>query len=179
MAKQILQRYGTAAQLAGTAGTNREIALEVDGSGIATGQIRVMDGVTNGGIVIAPAVGTVSESGGVPTGAIIERGSNANGDYVKFADGTIFQWHSITQTLNITGRVGSNYYYGGATWVLPVQMVSGTATAIGRVSGYYSAIGHNSDGNSITTSFSYVHLTLISLSDRSTSIYLQASGRWY
>ena len=34
-------------------------------------------------------LGTVSQSGGVPTGAIIERGSNANGEYVKYADGTM------------------------------------------------------------------------------------------
>jgi len=34
-------------------------------------------------------VGTVSEAAGVPTGAIIEKGSNANGDYTKFADGTM------------------------------------------------------------------------------------------
>jgi hypothetical protein len=34
-------------------------------------------------------LGTVSESSGVPTGAIIERGSNANGEFVKFADGTM------------------------------------------------------------------------------------------
>ncbi|EPQ3032680.1 phage tail protein [Pseudomonas aeruginosa] len=33
-------------------------------------------------------LGTVSRSGGAPTGAIIERGSNANGEYVRFADGT-------------------------------------------------------------------------------------------
>lgn len=33
-------------------------------------------------------LGTVSQSAGVPTGAIIERGSNANGEYVRFADGT-------------------------------------------------------------------------------------------
>jgi len=33
-------------------------------------------------------IGTVSQSGGVPTGAIIERGSNANGEYVRLADGT-------------------------------------------------------------------------------------------
>ena len=33
-------------------------------------------------------VGTVSESGGVPTGAIIQRGSNANGEFVRYADGT-------------------------------------------------------------------------------------------
>nr|WP_321525994.1 DUF2793 domain-containing protein [uncultured Cohaesibacter sp.] len=33
-------------------------------------------------------LGTVAQSSGVPTGAIIERGSNANGEYVRFADGT-------------------------------------------------------------------------------------------
>jgi glutamate dehydrogenase/leucine dehydrogenase len=34
-------------------------------------------------------LGTVSQSAGVPTGAIIERGSNANGEFVKYADGTM------------------------------------------------------------------------------------------
>lgn len=34
-------------------------------------------------------VGAVSQSGGLPTGAIIERGSNASGEYTKFADGTL------------------------------------------------------------------------------------------
>ncbi len=33
-------------------------------------------------------LGTVSEATGIPTGAVIERGSNANGEYVRFADGT-------------------------------------------------------------------------------------------
>jgi hypothetical protein len=37
-------------------------------------------------------LGTVSQSSGVPTGAIIERGSNANGEYVRFADGTQICW---------------------------------------------------------------------------------------
>jgi len=34
-------------------------------------------------------VGPISLSDGVPTGAIIERGANANGEYVKWADGTM------------------------------------------------------------------------------------------
>lgn len=42
-------------------------------------------------------LGTVSQSGGVPTGAIIERGSNANGEYIKWADGTLECWlRSVT-----------------------------------------------------------------------------------
>lgn len=42
-------------------------------------------------------LGTVSQAGGVPTGAIIERGSNANGEYIKWADGTLECWlRSVT-----------------------------------------------------------------------------------
>lgn len=36
----------------------------------------------------ASLLGTVSQTTGIPTGAVIERGSNANGEYVRFADGT-------------------------------------------------------------------------------------------
>ena len=43
-------------------------------------------------------LGTVSQSGGVPTGAIIERGSNANGEYIKFADGTMFCMKAYTSS---------------------------------------------------------------------------------
>lgn len=39
-------------------------------------------------------VGTVSQSGGTPTGAIMEYGSNANGDYVRFANGVQVCWAS-------------------------------------------------------------------------------------
>jgi hypothetical protein len=41
-------------------------------------------------------LGTVSQSGGVPKGALIERGSNANGTYVRFADGTQMCWKDNT-----------------------------------------------------------------------------------
>lgn len=34
-------------------------------------------------------IGTVGQISGVPIGAVIEGGSNANGEYVKFADGTL------------------------------------------------------------------------------------------
>lgn len=34
-------------------------------------------------------VGIVSQLEGIPTGAVIEQGSNTNGNYIKFADGTM------------------------------------------------------------------------------------------
>ena len=53
-------------------------------------------------------LGTVSEDEGVPTGAIIESGSNANGEYVKFANGTMICQKSVT-TNNITTAWGTLY----------------------------------------------------------------------
>ena len=54
-------------------------------------------------------VGTVSQSSGTPTGAIIEKGSNANGSYTKWADGTMICRHSATTD-------GTGLY----TWTFPV-----------------------------------------------------------
>lgn len=40
-------------------------------------------------------LGTVSQASGVPTGAVIESGSNANGTYVRWADGTQIVWRQL------------------------------------------------------------------------------------
>jgi hypothetical protein len=63
-------------------------------------------------------LGTVSQYAGVPTGAVIERGSNANGDYVRFADGT-----------QICTRIGAYLLFGNssnlnADWTFPAAFVS-------------------------------------------------------
>lgn len=46
-------------------------------------------------------LGAVSLSGGAPTGGLIERGSNANGEYVKFADGTMICTGVVAVNLSI------------------------------------------------------------------------------
>ena len=56
-------------------------------------------------------LGTVSQSGGVPTGAIIERGSNANGEYVRFADGTQICSGLLSGGLGAAAEHGSSLYY--------------------------------------------------------------------
>jgi hypothetical protein len=57
---------------------------------------------TGANTVVAQAiVGTVSQSAGTPTGAIVERGTNANGEYTRFADGTQICSHSfVTDATN-------------------------------------------------------------------------------
>jgi len=57
---------------------------------VATGTVVIWGGTAWGDIGYSPKniLGTVSQSAGTPTGAVIERGSNANGEYIRFADGT-------------------------------------------------------------------------------------------
>ncbi|MBT2772920.1 hypothetical protein J7J47_11870 [Halomonas sp. ISL-60] len=74
-------------------------------------------------------LGPVSQSGGVPTGSVIERGSNSDGEYVKFADGTmICTLHSsLGRTINIDTQISGDFYRSGATgntWTYPRQFVS-------------------------------------------------------
>lgn len=62
-------------------------------------------------------LGTVTESGGVPTGAVIERGSNADGTFVRFADGTQICNHPLVlDYLNTTKMT--------ATWTFPAAFAA-------------------------------------------------------
>lgn len=60
-------------------------------------------------------LGTVSQAAGVPTGAVIERGSNANGKYVRFADGT----QICTHILSIASVAANGYAI--LTWTFPAS----------------------------------------------------------
>lgn len=63
-------------------------------------------------------LGTVSQSGGVPTGAVIEYGSNGNGKYTRFADGTQICTHHF-------GVNGTTH-----NWTFPAAFVSTTAGSL-------------------------------------------------
>lgn len=67
---------------------------------------------------IADAVGTVSQVGGVSTGAIMERGSNVNGEFVKYADGTMLAW--VTNLPLVFGNA-SNL---SVTWNFPYTFIA-------------------------------------------------------
>lgn len=66
----------------------------------------------------ASAVGPVSFAGGVNTGAIIERGSNSNGNFIAFADGTLVCWIVFSASPGVTQYVpGINATSPG--WTFP------------------------------------------------------------
>ncbi|WP_242461171.1 phage tail protein [Citrobacter freundii] len=126
-------------------------------------------------------VGAVSQKGGAPTGAIIERGSNSNGEYTKFADGTLICWftRSAESTANNSSGGTTNLYFSSeveltfpATFVGTTPTVTPSASlSSGGTSSWPSVRGRSLTGTS---------LALIS-NAQNAAAYLgyTAIGRWF
>jgi len=125
-------------------------------------------------------LGTVSQSGGVPTGAIIERGSNANGEYVKYADGTMICQHILSFTTNQSsylGRVSS-----AVQWDYPTAFYSyseGAQTVFGTSSNTNSRFFVIAAGASTQSYNRLIMFKTDSSTDTTRDMRLTAIGRWY
>ena len=69
-------------------------------------------------------LGAVAQTAGVPTGALIEQGSNANGRFVRFADGTQICWHTLAAMPAATTSAGSLFHGAEATWTYPIAFIA-------------------------------------------------------
>ena len=74
-------------------------------------------------------LGAVSQSAGVPTGGLIESGSNANGNYNKYADGRL-----------ICSRVLSAGTGAAATWPFPAAFIASPVVTGAAVAPVLSAV---------------------------------------
>lgn len=124
-------------------------------------------------------VGTVSQSGGIPTGAVIERGSNANGEYVRFADGT--QICTLNATLSgVTSTVvGGIYTSQDINWTFPATFTT-SAIVTGRVrvgtASSWVGLGNNATADFTSANYAIKSSTAI---NASTGFGLCAIGRWF
>lgn len=124
-------------------------------------------------IGVLPVVGTVSQSGGVPTGAIVERGSNSNGDFMRLVDGTQFCW-SPNFTIDVTSAVGSSYRGTSVTWTYPASFVATPNINPGN-SG--SADTHWATARPLLTQAQLNAFSYMSTTARAVSAF--AAGRWF
>ena len=121
-------------------------------------------------------LGTVSESGGVPTGAIIECGSNSNGEFVKYADGTMICTSQVSFNFS-TSSFGKQVFSYPASFVA-IEFVN---WAIGNGSQTYAnnaAANVRPDTAAPLTDWG-VYNTAYNSRNATEQIYLFAIGRWY
>jgi hypothetical protein len=76
-------------------------------------------------------LGPVSTAAGQPTGAVIERGSNANGDFVRLADGTMICSRSGLSAPTISSALGALFRSADIAWSFP-QSFAAAPVVIGQ-----------------------------------------------
>jgi len=69
-------------------------------------------------------VGPVSQSGGVPTGAIIESGNGVNGRYTRWADGTQHCWITMNYYTAIDAPQMGVYVSGWIAWSFQAPFIA-------------------------------------------------------
>ena len=109
---------------------------------------------------------------------IIENGSNANGNYVKFEDGTmICTLDTIVSDQAINKSYGS-LFWGSRTWNFPVAFIEKPAVSCGMFKWGTGMSWGNVSG--ITTTYATLVGIDIAIRDTGTSteIHAIAIGRW-
>lgn len=123
-------------------------------------------------------VGTVSQTAGAPTGAIIESGSNANGEYTKFADGTmICTIAKISATTTYVASV-STLYRHRATLTLPATFINALFTVSGCS---IDNSGVQWVSGKVTATTTTTSVELLADTNTLTNVQLNVSviGRWF
>ncbi len=110
--------------------------------------------------------------------AIIEKGSNANGRYVKFADGTQICVQEDTTATQITTAEGSVYRTASESWTYPAAFLSAATTTLTGIAkdAVYSWFG--SGGASSTNSIGYYSIMRGGSLGAVVLVGLLAVGRW-
>jgi hypothetical protein len=122
-------------------------------------------------------VGTVSQSGGNPTGAIIQQGTNSNGRWVRYADGTQIAFIAGSESRSSSGKVTTNV-------TLPATFADANVNPNGalyseaatlRTSVPETATSISTD-NGTTTS---IQVLIIRSNSTNTAFRLIIFGRWF
>ena len=124
-------------------------------------------------------IGTVSQSAGVPTGAIIERGSNANGEYVRYADGTQICTSTLLSAGSVNEPTGYAFRTGEIVWNFPAAFAKRPITSGIEFAGVGNCwVARGDSGNESASTASY-RIYRASGAYKTPSACFIAIGRWY
>lgn len=128
----------------------------------------------------AQLLGTVAQSGGSPIGSILERGSNANGEYIRLADGTQLCWFNASVTDQAVDTAYGSLFTGTRGWSFPATFVGSPTVSVGLFRWGTGAGWGTVGGVASTTS---VTLRIFDIASRATgtatAISAIANGRWF
>ncbi|NPD14041.1 DUF2793 domain-containing protein [Xinfangfangia sp. D13-10-4-6] len=175
------------AEMGTTGGSDFAIRVSADGATWATGlQIAASSGAVNAAqnLTLAGAqvfsrgniLGAVAQAGGQPTGAVIERGSGANGEYIRLADGTQICWRSGLSAANVSTALGAGFTSAAVAWTFPQPFVAGSAPVVSGM-----ADGVDCWLSQAAPSVTAVSLRVLGLVSKAAAVPIRvmAVGRWF
>lgn len=101
-------KSGANSDITSLSGLTTALSLAQGGTG-GKSAAEARTGLGLGSAAIAAILGTVSQSGGVPTGAIFESGSSSAGSWVKFASGLMITVQSLSLTPGWTSVTANRF----------------------------------------------------------------------
>lgn len=117
---------------------------------------------------------TVSQSGGTPTGGLIERGSNSNGDYIRLADGTQICWSPVLQG-TVETATGNIFMSDLILWDFPISFTSAPHCFVD----FYSATNIWGTTTNPTASLAGIRILSAASSATTRNGRAIAFGRWF
>lgn len=143
----------------------------------ANGKFPVATGA--GAAEMRDIVGTVAQSGGVPTGSIIERGSNGAGEYIRFADGMQICTRSVNSFLvNVTSSYRLLYRSANLDYNFPAAFSVAPTVTCGRISAFGESLIMEVGSTGSAWQVRFAALEAASNVNMG-SFYLIAIGRWF
>lgn len=170
----------------GTAGSDAfAVKVSPDGSAWATGLALSTGGVAAllagariGGKLAyhrGNVVGTVSQTSGTPTGALVERGTGANGDWVRLADGTQICWKLNLSAATVSTADGALFKSANVSWIFPAAFSAAPA-----VSGAQAAsLDCWASAGTVTATTATCRLRATVTKGSATAFGMVATGRWF
>lgn len=125
-------------------------------------------------------VGKLKELLGISSGGIVESGSNSNGSYIKFGDGTMVCYHNMTMDDWVSIPRGALYSTSSKVWTFPVPFAL-TPTVTSQVNSMipntWTSLG-TGGSNRFDTSVRVMGTVIDGSAQYIPSVSLIAIGRW-
>ena len=144
---------------------------EISGS---TGVNKIQDGT----VVNADINSSAAIDASKLTGVFVE-GSNSNGRYIKFADGTLMQWCRFAKTGLSFVDIGGNWYRSAEfTDTFPIAFYDTNVSSFFTSSRHYVASLNSNGGTISTTTYTWIIKSVVSSSSFNVEISALFIGRW-
>lgn len=153
-------------------------AVQANATDVTAGRLARADYAYSPGNLL----GTAAQTAGVPTGAVIERGSNANGEYTRYADGTQICHYLHTVHYAASSKLAALWTYPAAFSAEPalcaaIDAGSHYANASPNL-GKISFAGFDVPGSTSALAVIFSDGAYYS-SGGSCKVWVSATGRWY